>query len=815
MHKALTDWLKHKKWKPFPFQKETWAAYENGDSGILRAPTGHGKTLAVYLGALSQTLDEKGTEYSERHRKLLGCQIIWITPLRALASDTVQALRAPIEDLGLNLLVDARTGDTSSYRKAKLRETFPYCLVTTPESLSLLLTYPDTKEKLSKAKCIVFDEWDELIGNKRGVQAELALTRLRMWQSELQVWAVSATFGNLAEAALPLQSQDKMLSDFRVITSNIEKKLRINTLIPKQIESFPWSGHLGTRLAPQVVKLLENSHSTLLFTNTRSQTEIWYQEILKRKPDWKDQLAIHHGSLSRKDRTDVETKLKIGDLRCVVCTSSLDLGIDFSPVDQVIQIGSPKGISRLTQRAGRSGHSPGKTSKITCIPTNALELVEFAAARDSWEKKSLETKTLLQKPLDLLVQHLVTLLIGQPTTAAKLKKEILSSYTYRNLTEAEWNWAISFITNGGGPLSAYPQYNKVVQQNGLLTVTDKRIIQLHKMNIGTITSDSAILIKYANGHTLGTIEEAFMTKLKPGKQFIFAGKRLELIRFYKLTATVRNATKKTRGDVPTWNGGRMPLSSELASAVADKIRDPGEGKEMLAVAPILKIQADWSSLPSKDELLIEHTRTRDGEHLFFYPFAGRLVHEGLATLLAYRISNDISESVHVTQNDYGFSLTACSGLNLDEEIFRKCLSTERLYEDLEASMNTAEMARRQFREVARVAGLIIPQLPGRHRNNREVQVSAKLLYEVFQRYDKDNLLIKQASEEILSRQLEINRLKCTLTELSNMPFILQETSRLTPMAFPLWADRLSAYLPAGDAVTRLEKMLAQLQREAQ
>ncbi len=813
MHKSLSDWIKKKKWKPFQFQKDTWQSFREGNSGVLHAPTGFGKTLAVYLGPLSETLDEHGTEISDKESKALGCQIIWLTPLRALANDTLNALQEPVKCLGLNLNVDARTGDTSSYRKAKLREQFPYCLVTTPESLSLLLTYPDTKEKLANLKCVIIDEWHELIGNKRGVQTELVLTRLRHWNPSMRTWALSATLGNIDEAILPLKPSGSE-EGFETITADLKKKMVINTLIPKRMESFPWSGHIGTRLAADVCRLLEKKRTTLLFTNTRAQTEIWYQEILKRKPDWADLIAIHHGSLSKQDRAEVEQKLKQGKVRCVVCTSSLDLGIDFSPVDQVVQIGSPKGIARLIQRAGRSGHRPGQTSRITCVPTNALELIEFAAARDSWEKSEIESRQLLEKPLDVLVQHLVTLVIGEPMSVAKLKKEILTSYTYRNIKVKEWKWAIDFITNGGA-LAAYPQYEKAKIEKGKLTVTDKRIIQLHRMNIGTITSDSAILIKYANGHTLGTIEENFITKLKPGKQFVFAGKRLELVRFYKLTATVKNATKKMKGDVPSWNGGRMPLSSELATAVAGKIHTPDESREMKAVMPILNIQSKWSALPSIDTLLIEHTRSREGEHMFFYPFAGRLVHEGLAALVAYRMTRDMSDSVHVTQNDYGFSLTARSGLNLNEDLIRACFSTKNLIDDLQKCMNTAELARRQFREVARVAGLIVPQLPGKHRKSRDLQVSAKLLYEVFQRYDSDNLLIKQASDEILTKQLEINRLKKTLDEISKKPLELKETERLTPMAFPLWADRLSAYLPAGDAVTRLEKMLARLQKESQ
>lgn len=802
LHPRLRDWFDSRGWSPFSFQEETWSHYLSGSSGLLHAPTGFGKTLSVWLGPVSETL---ATEKNPRH-----CEILWITPLRALANDTLQSLREPIADLGLDWAVEARTGDTSSYRKAKLREKFPYALVTTPESLSLLLTYADTREKLSHLKCVIVDEWHELLGSKRGVQAELCLTRLRTWFPSLRLWGLSATLGNLAEAARPLMGSHP----HEVIAANQDKKIEIETLIPDEIESFPWSGHLGTKLIKRVVRQISEAKTTLLFTNTRSQAEIWYQEISDAGAEWSDAVAIHHGSLDREERKTVESGLKDGSLRCVVCTSSLDLGVDFSPVDQVIQVGSPKGIARLTQRAGRAGHQPGETSCIICVPTNALELVEFSAARDAWHRKEIENRVLLRKPLDILTQHLTSLVLGEPAAPDDLKKEILSAHTYATLADAEWNWAITFLTNGG-PLAAYPQYQKAEIIEGLLTITNKRTAQLHRMNIGTITSETAVTIKYSSGRTLGSVEEGFASKLKPGKQFIFAGKRLELIRFHKLTATVRAATRPAKGEVAIWGGSKMPLSTELSHAVARSLHSPPDSPELQAVAPILGIQKSWSALPSDSELVVEFTRTREGEHLFIYAFAGRLVNEGLGALAAFRISRDSGESINVTQNDYGFCLGAPRGLSLDEEILREALSTDDLLDDLLTCMNTAEMARRQFRGVARVAGLLIPDMPGKRKPTRDLQVSANLLYEVFTRYDPDNLLLEQSRREILEQQLELERLKVTLEAIRERPFRLIETKRLTPMAFPLWADRLSAFLPAGDAATRLEKMLANLQEEAE
>jgi len=830
-----TSFFESKDFKPFPFQKQTWAAYRKGQSGLLHAPTGQGKTMAVYLAPLVDSLDVDS------------CAILWITPLRALAADTLRALREPQQFYNPKLNAEARTGDTPAALRARLRKKLPHTLVTTPESLSLMLTHPDTREKFQNLRCVIVDEWHELLGTKRGIQTELCLARLRTWLPEMRTWALSATIGNLAEAAatiapsLPLLTDHCSLATPKIISASLKKEIHIETIIPKEIGNFPWSGHIGTSLAPQVVRRIESAKSTLLFTNTRSQTEIWFQEILSLRPKWAGLIAMHHGSLDRAERNIAESGLRDGSLKCVIATSSLDLGVDFSPVDQVIQIGSPKGVARLLQRAGRSGHQPGASSKILGVPTNALELIEFAAVRDAAKSKTIESRQPLSKPLDVLVQHLVTCAIGEPFLPDEMLAEIKSAHAYRELTETEWDWALTYITRGGKALAAYPQYQKaIINPEGHFTVTDKRLITRHRLSIGTITSDSHISLRFANGHTLGTVEEGFISKLKPGSTFIFSGRHLTLIRIRQKTATVKPSTKKSKGKVAIWGGSKMPLSTELAHAFSALINKEGlhpaaqqpkqsqpksftdhcslitshSSPELQAVAPILAIQQKWSRLPSDSTLLIEHTRSREGEHLFLYPFAGRLVHEGLAALLAFRISRENPETITATQNDYGFSLTAKRGLPFSEKTLRQLLSPENLLADLLECMNTAELARRQFREIARVSGLILQPMPGRQANSRrELQSSATLLYEVLQRYDPENLLLAQSEREILERQLELTRLTASLRKIETLPFHLQETKKLTPFAFPLWAERLQATHIAADAATRLETMLAELDRE--
>jgi ATP-dependent Lhr-like helicase len=728
-----------------------------------------------------------------------------------------------------------------------------------------MLTHEDARERFAGLSCIVCDEWHELLSSKRGVQTELCLARLRQFAPRVRTWGLSATIGNLDQALEVLIGPGRR--DFTIVHSRAEKPVVIETLLPPTMEHFPWSGHLGTRMLGEVVKRIEGASTTLLFTNTRSQTEIWFQELLDAKPDWEPVLAMHHGSLEREVREEVEQRLRDGTVKCVVCTSSLDLGVDFSPVEQVLQLGSPKGIARLLQRAGRSGHRPGAVSRVVGVPTNAFELVEFAAARAALAAGRIESRRPLRLPLDVLLQHLLTVAVGEGFRAGEMLAEVRSTHAYAGLCEREWEWLLTFITTGGA-LRAYPQYQKaVVDETGRYRVVDPRVARLHRMSIGTIVSDTAVSLRLANGRRLGTVEEWFISRLKPGQMFIFGGRRLELVRHQGLTATVKPATRKNaRGQIPSWQGGKSPLSTELADAVALKLLEfraaadrtvafqatspavararrrgrPSitaagmegdetspdsmtttrclEGNstdpEMRCVAPILRLQQEWSVLPAPGELLIEHTRTRDGHHVYLYPFAGRVVNEGVGMLVAYRMARGEARSIQVTPNDYGCELHSATPMEFDAEEWRALLSPERLLDDLFGCLNTAELGRHQFREVARVAGLVLQGFPGSPKTARALQVSSGLLYDVFAKYDPENRLLAQASREVLERQLEIKRLEDTLVGLQSKRLILQPCERLSPMAFPLWADGISSHLSTEDFASRLERMLAALEDAA-
>lgn len=811
----MEDWFAARDWQPFPFQRETWQAMLAGESGLVHAPTGTGKTYAVWFGALLRSLDAIARLKSKR---ALPLRVLWITPLRALAADIAGALQTPLDELGLPWTLETRTGDTSTSARSRQKKQLPTALVTTPESLSLLLTWHDAEDRFADLDLVIVDEWHELVGSKRGVQTELALARIRRWRPNLATWALSATIGNLSEALQVLLGPKAPAG--RIVQGFVPKDLVIDSVLPTTIERFPWAGHLGIRQLDRVLETVDSAESALVFTNTRSQTEIWYQAILAARKDWAGRIALHHGSLDRSVREYVEAGLRDRSLRCVVCTSTLDLGVDFAPVDRVLQVGSPKGVARLLQRAGRSGHSPGRPSRVTCVPTHALELIEVAAARRSIEQGRVEPRAPHVAPMDVLVQHVVTIALGSGFLADELYDEVRTTHAYQSLTEHDWQWVLQFVTQGGTALHAYPEFHRVERDplSGYYVVTSQRVARNHRMAIGTIASDASLEVKYLRGGRLGTIEETFISRLKPGESFIFAGKTLVLVRVRDMTAYVRRGQGRQPA-VPRWLGGRLPLSNELATAVRETLDEAHRGvfasPELKSVQPILELQARWSHVPAADELLIERVKSREGYHTYIYPLAGRLVHEGVAALVAYRISRLRPISFTWSVNDWGLELLSHDPPPLDEALDRGLFTTDDLEADILASLNAAEMAKRQFREIARIAGLIFSGHPGARKSMRQVQASAGLFYDVFTNYDPDNLLLRQALDEVLSQQLEATRLRATLERISGSRLIVTHPPKPTPLAFPLLVDRLREKISSEKLADRIARMTLQLEREAE
>ncbi len=780
-------WFASQGWSPFAFQEQTWQAYLDGKDGLVNAPTGSGKTYSLALPIMIAARKEP-----DRPRVL---RAIWITPIKALAREIFLAVNRAAEGMGLDWEVALRTGDTSSAERQKLKKSPPDLLITTPESLQLMLAQKGYPKFFASLEALVCDEWHELLGSKRGVQMELAISRLKGICPGLRVWGISATIGNMDVAMEALLGREYRARETVLIRADLRKEIEIIPVLPDELETLPWAGHLGANLISKVIPILKKSRSTLIFTNTRSFAEIWYQKLLAQAPELAGVMAMHHGSISRELRDWVENALHNEQLKAVVCTSSLDLGVDFRPVETIIQVGSPKGVARFMQRAGRSGHQPGALSRIYFVPTHSLELVEGAALRAAIDEGVVEERIPYIRSFDVLAQYLVTLAVSDGFDQEEIFREVRNTFSYQSITREEWDWLLRFITTGGQALTAYDEYRKVEREDGLYKVTDRRIAMRHRLSIGTIVSDTSIKVKYLSGKYIGTIEEWFISRLNPGDVFWFAGRNLELIRIKEMTAQVRNSKRKS-GAVPSWQGGRMPLSSQMSEMLRKKLHAIATGApvtdpELHFLSPLMDLQRKRSHLPTRDEFLIEYFETREGHHVVMYPFEGRLVHEGIAALLAHRIASITPITLSIAMNDYGFELLSDQEIPLLEALETNALGTENLYQDIQTSINSVEMARRSFRDISAIAGLVFKGYPGKPVKDRHLQSSSQLFFDVFHDYDADNLLLMQAYEEVMDFQLEEARLRRALERINKQRIILKYPDKPTPFAFPIMVDRLS------------------------
>ncbi|WP_121197212.1 ligase-associated DNA damage response DEXH box helicase [Mucilaginibacter gracilis] len=841
----IRQWFLSKNWEQFAFQQEMEEVYLAGNSGLLNAPTGSGKTFAMFLPFLAGYINKHPTDYKTRQNN--GLRMLWITPLRALTNDIRKAMQTACDELDLPWRIMTRTGDTSAAEKAALKRKLPEVLLTTPESLHLMLAQKDYPKLFQNLEVVVVDEWHELLGTKRGVQVELGLSRLKHLGKNqeiriknqdgpletsdstnvlvpdsgflpLKIWGISATIGNLEQAAEVLLGNDIAPDRIKMVRAKLEKKIVIESVIPDNVETYSWAGHIGIKLLPQVMEIVARSKTTLIFTNTRSQSEIWYHAILDKYPEYAGIMAMHHGSLDNDIRNWVEQALHNEALKVVVCTSSLDLGVDFRPVDTVVQIGSPKGVARFMQRAGRSGHHPGAISKAYFVPTHSLELLEGAALKQALKNGVYESRDPILLALDVLIQYMVTLAVSDGFRANSLFKELKTTFGYADLKRAEYNELLDFITRGGKTLAQYDEFLKVEIENGLYKVNSRRVAMRHRLSIGTITSDVSIRVKWLSGGSLGTIEESFVSRLKPGDNFWFAGRSLEFVRIKEMTAFVKKSNKN-KGMIPSWMGGRMPLSSQLSAVLRFKLDEVAQGieqdVEVKALKPLFDIQRQESHLPRSNEFLIEHFESRNGHHLLFYPFEGRLVHEGMASLLAYRISKIKNASFSIAMNDYGFELLTDDNLPWQEALKKDLFTIDNLLDDIQHSLNANEMARRRFRDIAHIGGLIFTGYPGQPVKGKHLQASSSLLFDVFSEYEPNNLLVRQAYNEALAFQLEEFRLRAALQRIQKQKIIIKYTERPTPFAFPILVDSLGREKFTTESLEeRVAKMTQQYQWDA-
>lgn len=787
------------------FQLETWDACYNGYSGLVCAPTGTGKTYALLMSFLLKA-----------NNKEEGLQLIWITPIRALAKEIELSAQRAIQGLGLSWQVGIRTGDTAQNIRKQQLKNIPQLLITTPESLQLLITNAAYPQIFAHLKGVIVDEWHELVGSKRGVQMQLALSLLLRPGSKVSVWGISATIGNLEEAADVLLGEYILPDNRKLIKANIEKKIIVHTLIPDKVDSYPWAGHLGIRMADKLIPLLLSGQSTLIFTNTRAQCEIWYRHLLELLPSLAGELAMHHGSMSREIRDWVENALYQGTLKVVVCTSSLDLGVDFRPVDTIIQVGSPKGIARFLQRAGRSGHQPGGVSQIYFLPTHALEMLEGAALREAISENRMEARMPPVRCFDVLVQYMITRALGVGFKPDEVFEEIKKTFAFNSISKEEWSWVLAFIRYGGNSLQAYPEYAKVEVRNGIWLVTDKLIAKRHRLQIGTIVSDPVMQVKYVKGGFLGSIEEWFISSLKPGEVFWFAGQALILVRIKDMTVQVRKS-KEQKGKIPSWQGGRLPLSSELGTHLRNQIyslhkEELTQAPEIQALKPLLEIQKKNAAIPRENEFLMEYFSSKEGYHLTCYPFEGRLVHEAIGSLIAWRLSKLKPQSFSIAMNDYGIEWLSDTPIEIDTSQLKLLFSVENLFQHLRESLNSIALASRRFRDIASISGLLFKGYPGNHKKDKHLQASGSLFFNVFQNYEPDNLLLLQAYEEALSYQMEENRLIEALKRIEKQTILWKNCNKATPFAFPIMVDRLREKLSSEKLEDRIKKMTLLLEK---
>ncbi|WP_405267881.1 ligase-associated DNA damage response DEXH box helicase [Cellulophaga sp. Ld12] len=819
LYTIAENWFQENNWKPFKFQKDTWKAFLQGKNGLLNAPTGSGKTYALWFPIILNYI-KSNPEYKTKHKK--GLKAVWITPLRALSDEIRQSAERVAADLGTQMTVGIRTGDTSTKERTAQKKQMPDLLITTPESLQLLLASKGYDKLFKGCTAIVVDEWHELLGTKRGVQMELALSRLKTVSKELRIWGISATIGNLEQAREVLLGTDaKALENSILIKAKLNKKITVKSIIPKKMETFPWRGHLGLHLLEDIIPIINNSKTTLLFTNTRSQCEIWFQKILEKHPEYAGEIAMHHGSINKETRLWVEQAIRNADLKAVVCTSSLDLGVDFAPVETVIQIGGPKGVARFLQRAGRSGHRPGKESIIYFLPTHAIELIEASALQEAVKHTVVEDRIPYLNSYDVLLQYLTTLAISDGFYPDEIYKEVTKTFCYQALSTEQWQWLLNFLALGSQSLQTYDEYKKVeIEEDGKFKVNNKGIAMRHRFQIGTIVSDANLTVRYQKGGFIGSIEEFFISKLSPGDIFTFAGRNLEFIRIKDMQVHVRNSTKKTN-KIPSWMGGRLTFSAqmsellreELYKASANHLTKKEIGPELIALEPVFTQQRKESIVPKPNEFLIETFKTRDGYHHIFYPFEGRFVHEAMGSLLGYRISLLSPITFSLAFNDYGFELLSDQEIDIQQVLDNDLFSTDFMLSDLQKSLNATEMARRKFRDIAVISGMVFTGYPNKGLKMKHLQSSSQLLFDVFRDYEADNLLFQQAFTETFEHQLEEGRLRLALERIAQQEIVWKACQKPTPFSFPIITDRLREKLSSEKLADRIKRMTAILTKK--
>ena len=793
-------WFDGRGWAPHPHQLEMLAAVQGGRDALLIAPTGAGKTLAGFLPSL---IDLAGRGSLERD--FGGLHTLYLSPLKALAVDIARNLEAPVREMALDIRCETRTGDTPHARRTRQRRRPPDILMTTPESLSLLLTYADASRLFGRLRCLIVDEQHALMPNKRGDLLALAMARLATLAPEARRIGLSATVHDEAAARRWLAA-DAEGDTVQIVRAPPGADPEIS--IVESEARIPWSGHMALHALPAVYAQIAAHRTTLVFVNTRGQAEIVFRQLWRMNEDGLA-IALHHGSLEREQRRKVEAAMARGALRAVVCTSSLDLGIDWGDVDLVIQMGAPKGASRLLQRLGRANHRYDEPSRAILVPGNRFEFMESRAAIEAVEAGELDGDPPREGGLDVLAQHLVGLCCGARPTADEMFAEVRRSAPYAGLSRRAFDDVLDFVATGGYALGAYERFKRLtVDERGRYHIAGPRFARQHRMNAGVIVEAQMLKVR-AGGRTLGQVEEYFVNGLVRGDTFIFAGEMLAFNEVREMTVYARKARGVDAPKVPAYGGGRLPLTTDLADRVRAMIADPaGWGAFPDQVRFWLDRHAEQSVFPQADGLLVE-TFPRQGKiYTVAYCFEGRNAHQTLGMLLTRRMERAGLGPLGFVATDYVIAVWSLERPDDLDGLF----DPDMLGDDLEAWMAESTLLKRTFRTVATVAGLIERNHPGQRKTGRQVTFSADLIYNVLRRHEPNHILLRATRQDAATGLTDIRRLGEMLTRVRGR-IRHQKLDRVSPLAVPILLE-IGRESVAGEAVEDLLAREEQLVAEA-
>jgi len=775
---VVADWFQSKGWAPRRHQLEMLQLARAGRSALLVAATGAGKTLAGFLPTVCE-LAERPSE---------GLHTLYISPLKALAVDVQRNLIGPMEEMDLPIRVETRTGDTPSERKARQRAKPPQVLLTTPESLSLLLSYPDAALMFENLRTIVVDELHGFAKEKRGDLLSLSMSRLQKLAPGLRRVGLSATISDPdAYRSWLAPDADMELVDLVIGDPGAEPDLSI--LIPEN--KIPWGGHSGYHAIADVMRLIEQHKTTLVFCNTRGLAELIFQKLWDENEQGLP-IGIHHGSLSVEARRKVEAAMAAGKLRGLVATASLDLGIDWGDVDLVVQMGAPKGSSRLLQRIGRANHRLDEPSKGMIVPGNRFEYLEARAALDAIDDGELDPEIFRPGALDVLAQHILAMAVAAPFDQEELLAEIRSAAPYAGLKNETFEEILNFIATGGYALKAYDRFRRLVPESGgMWRIAKPAVAQQHRLNAGVIVEQPLLTVRFRNGRRLGTIEEGFASTLAPGDHFFFAGLSLEVEQFKDTDIVVHASSKRAR--IVTYGGQRMSMSTHLANRVRQMLADRNDWSRFPDdVSEWLEVQSERSVLPEPHQLLVE-TFPHEGQHFMVaYSFEGWNAHQSLGMLLTKRMEKAGLKPLGFVANDYGL---ACYGLEPIRDP-QALFSADILEQEFVDWVESSYLLKTAFREVAVIGGLVERQHPGRRKTGRQVSFSTDLIYDVLRRYEPQHLLLRAAWDDARRRMTELGRL-VRLVDRASATMLHVETDRITPMAVPLMVIVGREALPPG------------------